>query len=591
MLKQLHLVKILLIIICFSALLIAQNAKAVIDSVNSISYEKMVSDLDASTKLFSENLGRARAVSYPKGEAISLSNLALVQYLKGNYDKSTQYHIEAIKIFSDNNLYQELSNEYGEFGYQIKRRDLKKAIAYMQIAIQTADEHSVPRKYIGKLYDNYGVLKEMQKDADSAIYFYKKALDIKKTNRDTIGIPYSLNKIAVVKAAQGKFNEAFNYLNLSDTYRNKESGNFGRMENLSFRADFLKMQNRFDDAIIYYEKAIKLAEEIKYSYMILYCYQNLSDLYKKKNQFEKALFYHEKYTTYKDGINSSETDAKVAQLEIAYETEQKNKLLAQNQYEIKNKTQQLTFLLITLILLIAFVIGVYKYQQQRRRRIVKEIEFKNQIQNAQLEKKMFNEKLNISRELHDNIGSQLTFLISSLDNITYSDKSNVLVPKLEMLKDFSRAALFDLRNTIWAMKQEDGDIDKLVLKINELIRKVNSSVGNIFIEAENNIKRNKFLSSAQMLNLFRIIQEALQNSIKYSSAKEIKIIFNETEKGFELKIIDNGNGFDTGNEKIGNGLLNMKARCELAGGKFDIKSDSSGTTIICEMNSNLNGNS
>jgi len=574
------------IFICNSAILIAQNSKELIDSINSINFEEMVSDLDKSTKIFSDNLNRARKIIYPKGEGVTLSNLALVQYLKGNYDKSTQYHIEAIKIFSDNQMYKELSNEYGEFGYQLKRRNLIRAITYMQIAIKTADEHSVPKKFKSKLYDNYGVLKEMQNDADSAIYFYKKALEIKKTNKDSVGIPYSLNKIAVLKASQDKFSEAFGYLNLSDSYRDKEFGNFGRMENLSFRADFLKMQKRTDEAIYAYEKAIKMAEEIDYAYMVLYCYKNLTELYKQKNQFEKALLYHQKYTTYKDSINNSETDAKVAQLEIAFETEQKDKLLAQNQFEIKSKTQQLTFLLITLVLLIAIIIGVYKFQQQRRKRVIQELEYKNQIQNSQLEKKMFSEKLNISRELHDNIGSQLTFLISSLDNITYSERSNILLPKLEKLKDFSRDALFDLRSTIWAMKQKDGDLEKLVLKINETIQRINSSVGNTFINVENNIRDNKILSSTQMLNLFRIVQEALQNSIKYSLAKEVKIIFSEIKNGFELKIADNGIGFNIENEINGNGMLNMKTRCELAGGNFNIKSDSNGTTISCELISN-----
>ncbi len=584
--KQIHFFIILQIFFCNSAILFAQNPKTIIDSINNINYEEIVSDLDKSIKLFNDNLERARAIVYPKGAGVTLSNLALVHYLKGNYDKSTQFHIEAIKIFSDNNMFKELSNEYGEYGYQLKRRDLKRAVTYMQIAIKTSDEHSVPRVYKSKLYDNYGVLKEMQNDADSAIYFYKKALEIKKTNQDSIGIPYSLNKIAVLKASQGKYSEAVRYLDLSDNYRNKEDGKFGKMENLAFRADFFKMQKRIDEAINTYEKAIRMAEEIEYTYMILYCYQNLTELYKQKNQFEKALLYHEKYTTYKDSINNYETNTKVAQLEIAFETEQKNKLLTQNQYEIKSKTQQLTFLLITLVLLVVIIIAVYKFQQQRRKRIIKELEYKNQLQNSELEKKIIDEKLNISRELHDNIGSQLTFLISSLDNITYSERSNKLTPKLELLKDFSREALTDLRSTIWAMKQEDSDLEKLVLKINETVQRLNSGIDNILISVENNIKSNKIITSNQMLNLFRIVQEALQNSIKHSFAKNIKIIFNEIVNGFEVIIIDDGLGFNTNNQNNGNGLSNMKTRCNSASGNFNISSDSNGTTITCRILSN-----
>jgi signal transduction histidine kinase len=569
--------------LCISTYLYPQASKSAIDSVNGINYESIVADLDKSSKLFSDNLEKARAIIYPKGEGVALSNLALVHYLKGNYDKSTQYHIEAIKIFSDNRMYKELSDEYGEFGYQLKRRDLKKAVAYMQLAMKTSEEHSVPKIFRSKLYDNYGVLKEMQNDADSAIMFYKRALEIKKANHDTIGIPYSLNKIAVLKATQGKFSDAFKYLDLSDSYRNKEAGNFGRMENLSFRGDFLKLQNRIDDAVVAFEKALQLAKEVNYAFMILYCYENLTDLYKQKKQFDKALEYHLKYSIFKDSLTNSEVDTKVAQLEIAYETEQKNKLIAQKEFDLKSKTQQLTFTIITLILLLILIFAVYKYQSQKRKRAIGEIEFKNQIKNAELEKKLVSEKLNISRELHDNIGSQLTFLISSLDNITYSEKSNSLVPRLNALKNFSKDALTDLRSTIWAMKQEDGDLEKLVLRINETAQKLNSTLNGTSIEVINNIDENLPLNSTIILNLFRIIQEALQNAVKYSGASRIIIEFNKIVNGFELKINDNGNGFNINSSSNGNGLHNMKTRCEQSGGKFILMSSDTGTTISCQI--------
>ena len=569
-----------------SFLLFAQASKSFVDSINSINYETIVTDLDKSTKIFSENLRKARAIIYPKGEGIALSNLALVTYLKGNYDKSTQYHIEAIKIFSDNKMYKELSDEYGEFGYQLKRRDLNKAVAYMRLAIKTSEEHSVPQVYRSKLYDNYGVLKEMQNDADSAIYFYRRALEIKTSNKDTIGIPYSLNKIAVLKATQGKFSDAFNYLDLSDSYRNKESGNFGRMENLSFRGDFLMIQNRIDEAIDAFEKAMKLAKEINYSYMILYCYENLTELYKRKKQFDKALDYHLKYATYKDSLTNTEINTKVAQLEIAYETEQKNKLIAEKEYDLKSKSQQLTFTIITLVLLLILIFALYKFELQKRKRAIEEMEFNNQLKSAELEKKLVDEKLAISRELHDNIGSQLTFVISSLDNITYSEKNNALVPRLDALKNFGKDALSDLRNTIWAMKQEDGDLEKLVMRINETVQKLNSTFNGSSIIVSNNNVENIPLNSTQILNLFRIFQEALQNAVKYSQATQINIEFNKVSNGFELNIIDNGNGFDTSSITNGNGLFNMKSRCEQSNGKFYLKTSKNGTTINCQILTN-----
>jgi signal transduction histidine kinase len=154
---------------------------------------------------------------------------------------------------------------------------------------------------------------------------------------------------------------------------------------------------------------------------------------------------------------------------------------------------------------------------------------------------------------------------------------------LDALKNFSKDALTDLRSTIWAMKQEDGDLEKLVLRINETAQKLNSTLTETSIKVMNNIDENILLKSTQMLNLFRIVQEALQNAVKYSGAASIIIEFNKIASGFELNINDNGNGFNINSLSNGNGLNNMKTRCEQSGGKFNLISSDNGTTINCQI--------
>ena len=139
------------------------------------------------------------------------------------------------------------------------------------------------------------------------------------------------------------------------------------------------------------------------------------------------------------------------------------------------------------------------------------------------------------------------------------------------------------RNTIWAMKHEDGDLETLELKINEMIQKLNSSLNNIAITLERSIEVNIKLSSTQMLNLFRIVQESIQNSIKHSLADTINIILAKTANGFEIKIKDNGKGFLLDQTNNGNGIDNIKTRCEQAGGKCTFVSNESGTLINCEI--------
>lgn len=576
----------ILLFICIYSNSNSQSKLNEIDNINSTPYEMIVSDLQKYENIFTENLSEAKRIGYEKGIAKSLSNLALVHYLKGDYDKSTNYHIEAIEIFEKNNMYDELSNEYGELGYQMKRRNLSKAVDYMQSAIFIAEKNNLPQFKLSKLYDNYGVLKEMENQFDSAFYFYNKALRIKKSLNDSIGIPYSLNKIAVLNATLGNFREAYNYLKLSDEYRNKEQGEFGRLENLSLHGDFLVLENKTDEAIIKFNEVFQLAKKINYSYLMLYSLENLIKLYKKEKDYQLALDKMELYSSLKDSIDGYQIRSRIAQLEIAYETQKKDRIISENQLKLRAKEQQLIFAITSLILLVIIFTGFYKYLQLKKKKELTEIEFKAKIKSAEMEKRLSDEKLRISRELHDNIGSQLTFIISSLDNVLYKESISDSKNSIYAVRDFGRNALSDLRNTIWAMKQQNGTFDNLYLKVNELVSKLNESLIDLTIEISNEVRNDFFLTSTQILNLYRIIQEAIQNAIKHSGASLIKIHFSGNETQFGFVISDNGKGFNLNENKFGNGLINMKKRCGDIGGELLIESDNSGTKISCFVNIN-----
>ena len=85
----------------------------------------------------------------------------------------------------------------------------------------------------------------------------------------------------------------------------------------------------------------------------------------------------------------------------------------------------------------------------------------------------------------------------------------------------------------------------------------------------------------ELLNLYRVIQEAVQNTLKYAEASSIKIHFEESEGGIRLVISDNGKGISP-ETSDGNGLRNMRYRCEQIGGTFELKSmKDEGTVISC----------
>ena len=85
-------------------------------------------------------------------------------------------------------------------------------------------------------------------------------------------------------------------------------------------------------------------------------------------------------------------------------------------------------------------------------------------------------------------------------------------------------------------------------------------------------------------NLFLVLKEALNNSVKYSGAENIRIAFSSAEKNYMLSVEDDGKGME---ENVihgsGNGMFNMRSRMENSKGKFNITSEKNkGTKIILE---------
>lgn len=217
----------------------------------------------------------------------------------------------------------------------------------------------------------------------------------------------------------------------------------------------------------------------------------------------------------------------------------------------------------------------------RNLRLEKEKQTRLAIEN---QLRLLQEKERISRDLHDNVGSQLTIISSGIDNAAYLAEKKKLNPeKLLQINETVRETVQNLRDSIWATHQNEISIDNFQTRLRQYLAK---SVSDNLTFHVNLAGQNVLLSSTLALTLFRIIQEAIQNSLKHAKASEISINGQfEDEKG-KIEITDNGTGFNT--NQIANaesyGLNNMKQRIEDLAGNIKILSQpNEGTKIILEF--------
>lgn len=560
-----------------------------IDALNRMPYEQMVARAATLDKPFLKNAQQAHQIGYELGEAESYEHLSLIYYTQGKYALEVQYSLKAIGLYEKLHQPEKLAMAYGELGYRMKRRNMAQAQHYMQKGKRIAEQGSYVQPLLS-LYNNYGVLKEMQQSLDSALYFYQKGLQLKERIRDSVGLPYSLNNIAGVHVLRGEFALAAPLLKRALDIRVRRKDRAGMLESYLCFGDFYRKQNQLRPAIEWYDRALEQAQAQGYLDYIQQSHQALATCYETLGQNAQALKHFKAYQQYHDSLVNLHTNNKIAELEVRFQTNEKEKQIAQHQNELLRKNsevRQAHYQLAGLGLVALFValLGYLLYRQQRLRMRQQQHEFALQTALAQMEtqNQLQEQRLRISRDLHDNIGAQLTFVISSIDNLKYAfDIQHApLRSKLDEISAFTQSTITELRDTIWAMNAAELTLEDLRLRVLHFIEKAQSAQPHcaIVFEVDSPLQA-LTLSAAVGIHLYRTLQEAVHNTLKYAQATELRIRVRKTEKGLSMRLQDNGKGFNIDQVVHGNGLYNMQKRIESLGGVFEIQSTEGAGTVI-----------
>ena len=567
--------------------------KKIIDSINKLYIQGLNIPQDSIVFLFQNNLKNAEKINYQLGMADAYSQLSLVFGYQGKYEESARNTIEGIKIYEKLNQMDRVADYYAEMGYSMKYRDLKQALFYMQKGKAIAETNNFENE-LKDIYNNYGVLKEINTELDSALFYYDKGLKMKMKLNDTIGIPYSWSNMAGVYGLQENFSRSREYFNKSLQQRLVWADSLGIAENYTQLGEVFMAEKKWKEAIPFMHKSLPISLKKQYQNLTQYNYKMLSDIYKKLNNADSALYYFEQYSAVKDSVHSIKVQESIAALNIEFETEKKqNEILkqraqlAEKDLEVRRKN---TFIFGSLGL--AIILGLlgyllFKQQKLKNRQLQKEGELKTALAKIETQNKLQEQRLRISRDLHDNIGAQLTFIISSIDNLKYgfSDMSEKLGNKLSGISNFTSQTIYELRDTIWAMNKENITFEDLQARIANFIEHAKNASERIdfSFNIEENVDEAHIFTSVEGMNIYRIIQEAVNNALKYASADEIEINISEKETKYLIEISDNGIGFDPETIELGNGLNNMKKRVREINGTLQIKSSKKGTSISLKV--------
>ncbi|MCU0446567.1 MAG: ATP-binding protein [Microscillaceae bacterium] len=183
----------------------------------------------------------------------------------------------------------------------------------------------------------------------------------------------------------------------------------------------------------------------------------------------------------------------------------------------------------------------------------------------------------IQRDLHDNFGWLITVLVKRLDKMTNTPQA-IKPQEIKDLADLARQIIQELRATFWIIKDELITLGDLENKIRDFLWQLNPILEHIKHDFEASYDSQTPISAIQARNLYRVLQEAVHNSLKYSQAQNLQISLKiDNTQHLYLAIEDNGIGFNLQNiDNQANsshyGLLNMQKRAEEIGGQLSIDS-------------------
>jgi len=191
-------------------------------------------------------------------------------------------------------------------------------------------------------------------------------------------------------------------------------------------------------------------------------------------------------------------------------------------------------------------------------------------------------KRKLARELHDSVAQILTLMVVDMENFKLDQAGQQqVIQKVDSLQESTREVLHNLRQVLYDLREEPSTESGFVGQVRTLLTRFERATGirsKLGVSSEWPAR----LSAGTAHNLYRIVEEALNNVRMHSGAGHVDVLLGAHEEGVELTVRDDGRGLPhaDGDRRQGMGMMGMRERAVLLGGELDVTSNGSGGTIV-----------
>ena len=545
-------------------------------------------------KYYKKGLSHLKKTSEKEMIAKCLLNIGNCMEAAGDYPEATKVTLEAIAMLENTPHKAMLARAYSSIGttfYNIDNHT--KALEYLNKALPIAREIKDTGRLLFVLYGLSATLSSEEKIAEAMVYAQESIKAATAYGKaDQLHIAHQSMADLLCRIYEGK--KAIPHAQLSLKYANESGSMHHILPATIILGEAYGKADMPEKQVYYLQQAQKISEGNDFFSSLNLIYKGLSEAYEKMANYKNAHEYYKKYIASRDTIEGEITKKQIAELEVQYQTAQKEKTIVQKNLDVARKEMQLQksrqmslYSIGSAMVALMLALLVFFHFRSKRKLDQKQLQTMKQEKEIHLLQALMQgeekERSRIAKDLHDGVAGMLAAVKMHFNSIAFQDGS-VLHSEgfrqgISLLDEASR----EVRKTSHNLMPE------VLLRygLDEALRRYCINISNdrvLKVQYDSWGEMLRFDSSFE-LSVYRIVQELLNNIMKHSKANSAIVQMSLQNHILSLTIEDNGIGFHDELQKDGMGLQSLQSRVKAMNGRVEVESGSGeGVSAYLEFN-------
>lgn len=540
--------------------------------------------LDSSFYYFSKSEKFYKKLNDLDGYSTILLKKGIIQYNINDFLGADLSLSEAYTIAKKNNNKEKIYVILNQLGLvSNKLREYNKALNYLDKALEVIRENNLQdvRHQESICLSNKGLVYTDMKDYNKAIYYYNLSLQYKNLKEDA-PVLYSniIDNLSYSKLQVNDLDKVKDFFLESLKIRQELQNIPSIITSFIHLSEYYYKIGDYNAALKYANTSFDLAKKSKGANDVLLSLKQMA-IVDKTN----ASIYSDDYIRINDSLYLVERNSKDRFARIQLETDE---IIKENSF-LEEKNRNILNYFFASILIFSLLLYMRTQRSKNRYLIMEQAQQKANediyrliiSQQDKLEEGKNLEKSRIAKEIHDGILGRLFGLRLNLDGLNYKSEEEAKEERQVYLSELKLIEQ-DLREISHELSREKTVlVNNFLAILNRLFEEqIKINKAELVTLVDEKIDWN-LLSNTTKINLYRIVQESLQNCNKYSKAKKITVAFQKDVKGnLILTIFDDGIGFEVNSKSKGIGLTNIVDRVHESLGTIDIISAKNKGTAI-----------